>query len=114
MLCCRFFRLFVLLGFVSFAFSAATLAQTDNTPPRKIRVAAKPEYSPLARQLKLTGNVRVEVQIAPDGKVKKARVVGGHPVLAQDAEKAAMLTQFEPGPKESTQIIEFHFSGQDQ
>jgi len=111
---CRLFRLFLLLAFVSFSVSPATLAQTDNAPPRKIKVAAKPDYSPLAKQLKLTGNVRVEVQIAPDGKVKKARVVGGHPVLAQDAEKAAMLTQFEPGPKESTQIIEFHFGGQDQ
>jgi hypothetical protein len=53
--------------------------------------------------LNLSGVVRVEVQIAPDSKVKKVRVVGGHPVLALDAERAAA-----PGPKESTQIIEFH------
>ena len=104
----RSFRLFLLAGFFSLIFVPTTFSQ-DAAPPRKIRVSVKPDYSPLAKQLKLSGNVRVEVQIAPDGKVKKARVLGGHPVLALEAEKAALLTEFEPGPKESTQIIEFHF-----
>lgn len=76
--------------------------------PRRIKVAVRPEYSDLAKRLSLSGVVRVEVQIGADGKVKKAHVVGGHPVLALDAEKAAMLTEFEPGPKETTQLIEFH------
>ena len=80
-----------------------------NETSRKIKVSARPEYSALARQLNLQGTVRVEVLIAPDGKVKKAHVVGGHPVLALDAEKAALLTEFEPGPRESTQILEFPF-----
>lgn len=75
--------------------------------PRRIKVAVKPEYSPLAKRLNLTGVVRVEVLVAPDGKVKKAHVIGGHPVLALDAERAAMLTEFEPAAKESTQVIEF-------
>jgi TonB family protein len=77
--------------------------------PRRIKVAVKPEYSALAKRLNLSGSVRVEVQIEPNGKVKRARVVGGNPVLAVDAEKAAMLTEFEPAAKESTQVIEFHF-----
>lgn len=76
---------------------------------RRVKVAVKPEYSPLAKRLNLSGVVRVEVQIAPDGKVKKAHVVGGHPVLGLDAEKAALMTEFEPGPKDTTQVIEFHF-----
>ena len=105
----RLVRPFALAALVFIAYSQFTLGQVDTAPARKIKVAAKPEYSPLAKQLRLTGNVRVEVQIAPDGKVKKARVIGGHPVLALDAEKAALLAEFEPGPKESTQIIEFHF-----
>lgn len=105
----RLVRPFTLAALILIAYSQFALGQVDTAPTRKIRVTIKPEYSPLAKQLKLTGNVRVEVQIAPDGKVKKAHVVGGHPVLALDAEKAALLTEFEPGPKETTQIIEFHF-----
>jgi TonB family protein len=74
-----------------------------------VKVTVKPEYSALAKRLNLNGAVRVEVQVAPDGKVKKAHVLGGHPVLAVDAEKAALMTEFDPGPKETTQILEFHF-----
>ena len=78
-------------------------------PTRAVKVAVKPEYSALAKRLNLNGAVRVEVVVAPDGRVKRAHVVGGHPVLAVDAEKAALLTEFEPGPKETTQVLEFHF-----
>jgi outer membrane biosynthesis protein TonB len=100
---CRFFRQFLLVGLIAIALAQIAFSQSDVMPARKIKVAVKLQYSPLAKQLKLTGNVRVELQIAPDG------TVGGHPVLAVEAEKAAMLTEFESGPKESTQIIEFHF-----
>ena len=47
-------------------------AQISAEAPRKIKVAVKPDYSDLARRLNLSGTVRVEVLIAPDGKVKKA------------------------------------------
>lgn len=93
-----------------FILSAGLAAQSaGGDAPRRIKVAAKPEYSELAKRLKLTGAVRVEVQIEPNGKVKRAHVIGGNPVLAVDAEKAAMLTEFEPAAKESTQVIEFRF-----
>jgi hypothetical protein len=41
--------------------------------------------------------------------VKKTRILGGHPLLAMEAEKAALESEFEVSPKESTQIIEFKF-----
>ena len=105
-----FTSLLLLTGLFLYFFGQSQLAaqSAGNDAPRRIRVAIKPEYSDLAKRLSLSGVVRVEVQISADGKVKKAHVVGGHPVLALDAEKAAMLTEFEPGPKETTQIIEFH------
>jgi len=84
-------------------------AQSSGDAPRKVRVPVRPEYSDLARRLNLSGTVRVEVTIAPDGKVKRAKVIGGSPVLAVDAVRAATLTEFEPGPKETTQTLEFTF-----
>ena len=82
----------------------------DGEAPRHVKMAVKPEYPILARQMHLSGTVRVEVVIAPDGKVKRAHVIGGHPVLGMEAEKAALSSVFESGPKETTQIIEYHFS----
>lgn len=79
---------------------------------RKVRVLAKPQYPELARKLNLSGVVKIEVAIGIDGKVKRAHIVGGHPVLAAEAERAAMQSEFEPGPKETLEIIEFKFSPQ--
>ncbi len=99
-----------LLAALYVAFPGSTHSQGNTPgPPRAVKVMVKPEYSALAKRLNLNGAVRVEVLVAPDGKVRKAHVLGGHPVLAMDAEKAALMTEFEPGPKESTQILEFHF-----
>jgi TonB family protein len=85
-------------------------AQTaEGEAPRRVKSAVKPEYPALAKRLNLSGSVKVEAVIAPDGKVKHVRVVGGHPVLAAEAEKAALMMTFEAAPKETTQIIEFRF-----
>jgi TonB family protein len=97
-------------GLVFAAFPNPSEAQSNASgSTRLVKVTVKPEYSALAKRLNLNGSVRVEVQVAPDGKVRKAHVLGGHPVLGMDAEKAALLTEFEPGPKETTQVLEFHF-----
>jgi TonB family protein len=77
---------------------------------RKIKVVSRPDYPPLATRLNLTGVVKVEVTIAPDGKVKSARILGGHPVFAAEAEKAALHCEFEAGPKETIQVMEFKFA----
>ena len=89
-------------------------AQIEELPEtkRKVRVLVKPQYPELAKKLSLSGLVKIEVTIGTDGKVKRTHIVGGHPVLATEAEKAALQSEFEPGPKETTEIIEFKFSSQ--
>jgi len=79
---------------------------------RKVKVLAKPQYPELARKLNLSGVVKIEVTIGSDGKVKRTHIVGGNPVLATEADRAAMQSEFEPGLKETTEVIEFKFSPQ--
>lgn len=89
-------------------------AQIGDLPEtkRKVKVLAKPQYPELAKKLNLSGLVKIEVTIGADGKVKRTHIVGGHPVLATEAEKAAAQSEFEPGPKETMEVIEFKFSPQ--
>jgi TonB family protein len=47
--------------------------------------------------------------VAPNGTVKDAHVVGGHPVLATAALDAAKKWRFEPASSESSGIIDFKF-----
>jgi TonB family protein len=67
-----------------------------------------PEF---ATKLNLTGTVKIEVTIASDGTVRSTRILGGHPVLAAAAESAAQKSTFQPGPRETVEVIEFKFSG---
>jgi len=61
--------------------------------------------------MNISGKVRIEVVIAPDGRVRSARVVGGHPVLVQSCLEAVKDWKYEPASEETTQIVEFEFKG---
>ncbi len=76
---------------------------------RRAKSRIHPSYPELARKMNITGTVKVEVVVAPNGTVKEARVVGGHPVLANAALDAAKKWRFEPASVESTGVIDFKF-----
>jgi protein TonB len=56
----------------------------------------KPDYPPLAKNAHIEGAVVLQAVISKDGKVKDVRVVSGHPMLAQAAEKAVKQWQYKP------------------
>jgi len=76
---------------------------------RRAKSKVQPFYPELAHKMNISGTVRIEVTVAPNGTVKEARVVGGHPVLANAALDAARKWRFEPAPADSTGVIEFKF-----
>ena len=79
---------------------------------RKIKSKVNPQYSDLARRMNLGGKVKIELVIAPDGHVKTARAIGGHPLLVQSCLDAVKDWKFDSAPEETTQIIEFEFKPQ--
>jgi len=76
---------------------------------RRAKTKVQPVYPELARKMNLAGTVKIEVVVAPNGTVKEARVVGGHPVLAGAALDAAKKWRFEPAAGESSGVIDFKF-----
>jgi TonB family protein len=103
----------LLLATVAFAICALQVSaqSTQIEEKRPLKRLVQPIVPELAVRLNLTGTVKIEVTIAPDGTVKTTRIVGGHPVLAAAAESAAQKTSFQPGPRETVEVIEFKFSG---
>jgi len=79
---------------------------------RRAKNKVQPVYPELARKMNLSGTVKIEVIIAPNGTVKDAKVIGGHPVLADAAREAARKWRFEPAASESTGVIDFKFESQ--
>jgi TonB family protein len=75
---------------------------------RRVKERVNPSYPSLARQMNITGMVRLEVVIAANGTVKSTRPLGGHPLLIKSANDAIRKWRYEPGP-ETTTVVEFRF-----
>jgi TonB family protein len=92
--------------------ASAQEASTDEGK-RKIKTKTSPVYPELARRMNVSGKVKIEVIITPDGHVRSTRVIGGHPLLVQTCQDAVKEWKFLPAPEETTQIIEFDFHNHD-
>jgi len=76
---------------------------------RKVLSNPAPVYPEIARKLLLTGVVKVQIVIAPDGKIKSTNVVGGHPVLVKAVEDALKISMYAPASSETSTQLEFYF-----
>lgn len=91
-------------------FVIAQQSSTDDSK-RKVKTKTAPAYPELAKRMNVSGKVKIEVIITPDGKVRSTRVIGGHPLLVQACQDAVKEWKFVPATEETTQVIEFDFKG---
>jgi TonB family protein len=93
--------------------ASLTFSQTAGTDEGKRKVKSKtaPGYPELARRMSVTGRVKIEVIITPDGHVRSTRVLGGHPLLVQACQDSLKEWKFFPAAEETTQIVECDFRG---
>jgi TonB family protein len=68
--------------------------------------AVKVVYPELARRMKISGVVRLQIQLTASGSVRDSKVLGGNPVLASAAQQAVKQTRFE-GSESCVAIFEF-------
>jgi TonB family protein len=77
---------------------------------RKIKSQSPPVYPELARRMSITGVVKIQLKVDKSGAVKEMKLVGGHPVLANAAMDAIRKWKYEPGPEDTTGIVEIRFT----
>ena len=77
---------------------------------RKLKLRVEPQYPQLAKMNNISGSARVELDIAPDGKIKNVKVLGGNPVLVQAVVAAVAKWKYEPAAEESTVVVKFDFT----
>lgn len=92
---------------------SVAIAQQGNADEgkRRVKTRVSPVYPELARRLNVSGKVKIELVITPDGRVRSTHVIGGHPLLVQSCQDAVKEWRFYPAPEETTQIVEFDFTG---
>jgi TonB family protein len=81
----------------------------DAETARKVVSKVNPPYPSLARQMHISGNVRLEAVVSSNGKVRLVEIKGGHPVLAQAAVDAVSKWKWEPASQESRESVELRF-----
>ncbi len=108
--------------------SAAALAILLTVAPRasaELRVAtddamkaatkkAPPEYPPIAKQLKISGKVEVDVTIDADGNVENVKIVSGNAMLTPSVVTAVKKWKFTPftqdgAPAKAVAQLQFDF-----
>ena len=111
-------RIWLLFATISLSAAALTLvpvkslAQDASTGDvkdhggRKVKTSTKPAYPDTARQLHITGTVRLEATVTADGTVRDTRVIGGSPLLAQEAANAVKKWKYKQAPKETVETVE--------
>jgi protein TonB len=55
-----------------------------------------PQYPPIAKQLKIVGDVELEALVTESGTVEKVNIVSGNPVLTRPASEAVKKWKFAP------------------
>ena len=91
---------------VSFA-SAPLRSQTEDAGggERKLISRVEPKYPPTLERLYIGGVVRLQVDIAPNGSVEGAQLLGGNPILGQSAIAAVKQWKYAPA-KTKTRTVE--------
>jgi hypothetical protein len=56
---------------------------------------SRPFYPPLARQVRISGDVDLMLRIRQDGSIESVAIISGHPLLAQTALDSAQHSRFE-------------------
>ena len=104
-------RIAIAASLVVMSLGTSVVAQQSaaDEAKRKVKTRVSPAYPELARRMNVAGKVKIEIVVAPDGHVRSARPIGGHPLLVQACSDAVKEWKFMPSTEESTQILEFEF-----
>jgi protein TonB len=87
------------IGVLGLSFALGMNAQLRVSPADALKAAVKqpkPEYSPIARQMKITGDVDVEIFVGLDGNTEEVRVMSGNALLTPAVVNALKKWKFTP------------------
>ncbi len=109
---CKSWRGLLAAGVLLLGLWGATIVPNlwaQGSSARQVKSKVEPAYPELARRMRIAGVVKVKITIAPVGTVTGAKIIGGHPVLANAVLDAVKKWRYEPGRQETTENLEFRF-----
>jgi len=95
-----------ILLLIGMGLSALNVGAQEN---RRLVSSPSPVYPETARRFRLSGVVKVQITIAPDGQVKDVKVIGGHPLLVNAVQDTLKNWKYAPASSETSAFLEFSF-----
>jgi TonB family protein len=101
----------VLLRGIVLLWAFASLCALNGTAAeeRAVKTRVAPVYPELAKRMRISGMVRLEVTVDADGKVLDVKPVSGNHALSVAAEDAVRKWKFVPAAGPSTVDVELNF-----
>jgi TonB family protein len=100
----------VLLFSLFIACCATGLYARDPSSRRQPVYKVDPDYPPDLKRAYIGGTVRLNLLISPSGTVETVSILGGNPVLAEAAVRAAKKWKYVAAPSKSSARVDFVFS----
>jgi TonB family protein len=99
----------LLLLSMTFSLAPCLLAQNSDKPGRKVISTVKPGYPQTLKDLHIEGLVRLKVTVLPNGSVGNIQVIGGNPILVENAIKAVKNWKYAAAPSQTEEPIVLNF-----
>jgi TonB family protein len=90
------------------AFVPVALGQRK--PERKVMVVSTPEYPDILRHARVGGVVRLKATVLPNGTVSNVEVIGGNPILAENAATAVKKWKYAPAATQTIENVSLSFT----
>ena len=100
------------LRIVALLWTCVSLLAQDSQPTLKVTKLGKLTYPPIAVAARVSGEVRLQVKLSPDGIASEVTVKSGPQMLRQAALESATQTRFEPfseGSSSGTRLLIYRF-----
>jgi TonB family protein len=98
----------LLLGII-LILAPSVLAQSSEKPGRKVISTVKPGYPQTLKDLHIEGLVRLRATVLPNGSVANIQVIGGNPILVENAIKAVKNWKYAPAPSQTEEPVVLNF-----
>jgi TonB family protein len=92
------------------AFAPTSVAQKASKSDRKVIVITKPDYPDILRRAQVGGVVRLKATVLPNGTVTNVEVLGGNPILAENAAAAVKRWKYAPAASQTIEDVSLSFT----
>jgi TonB family protein len=86
------------------------MALPAHAADRLVKTRVSPTYPEIAKRMRITGVVKMDVTVDAEGKVTAVKTVEGNRMLSMAAEDAVHKWRFAPGDGETVVSVEINFA----